>query len=83
MNDLIAALPLSENGEEMEKCVPLDKLTIEVAVYWQALVEYLQSNGDAKTNNHDDDTDDDDADSVDRVQDIICDLSAFCDYLTK
>lgn len=66
MDELIDALPLTTDGE-FEKCVEFSKLSVEVAVYWLALVEYLQ------------DIDDED----DRIQDVICDLSTFCNYVNE
>lgn len=64
VGDLIEALPLADT-DDFEKCVPFEKLTVEMAVYWLSLVEYLQQ------------TPDDD----DRIQDAICELSAFCNYV--
>ncbi|CAD7077192.1 unnamed protein product [Hermetia illucens] len=40
-DDLVATLPLEEDGE-YEKCVPFEKLTVEVTLFWLGLIEYLQ-----------------------------------------
>ncbi|XP_037942037.1 condensin complex subunit 3-like [Teleopsis dalmanni] len=42
LNDLIGCLPF-ESDCEFYRCVPLQKLSIEVSIYWQCLAEYLQS----------------------------------------
>ncbi|KAL7738641.1 hypothetical protein ACLKA6_006932 [Drosophila palustris] len=39
--DLIAQLPLSEDCE-LHRCVPHEKLTVELLLYWQCLSSYLQ-----------------------------------------
>ncbi|XP_036332520.1 condensin complex subunit 3 [Rhagoletis pomonella] len=40
--DLLACVPLEEEGE-MHRCVPHEKLSMEIALYWQCLTEFLQS----------------------------------------
>lgn len=65
-DEFVEALPLKANGE-FEKCIPFDKLTVDVAVYWLALVEYLHDNNDEE----------------DALQDVICDLSTFCNYVAE
>lgn len=73
---LIEALPLTPEGGEFEKCVPFDKLTMEITVYWLSLIEYLQSFGlDGDENDLDD--------GEDHLQNVICELSTFCNYLSK
>lgn len=76
VDKLIEALPLTSEGGEFEKCVPFDKLTVEITVYWLSLIEHLQSLGfDGNENDIDD--------GEDHLQHVICELSTFCDYLTK
>ncbi|XP_011181583.2 condensin complex subunit 3 isoform X2 [Zeugodacus cucurbitae] len=41
-NDLIACVPLDEDGE-MHRLVPYEKLSMEIALYWQSLTEFLQT----------------------------------------
>lgn len=69
VEELIKALPLTAEGE-IEKCIPFSELSVEMAVYWLSLIEFLQ-----EVNFESDDED--------RLQDAICELSTFCDYLTK
>ena len=38
---MLACLPLEEEGE-FHRCVPHDRLTLEVAIYWQGLSAFLQ-----------------------------------------
>lgn len=71
-----------DSGGEFDKLVPFEKLTVEAAVYWLSLIEYLQKNDISRKRSGDDD-DDEDAESVDRVHEVIGELSTFCDYLTK
>lgn len=59
-------MPLATEGN-FAKCVPFNKLSVEVAVYWLSLIEYLQT------------VDDDD----DRLEDTICELSTFCNYVAE
>uniref|UniRef100_W8B3V5 Condensin complex subunit 3 n=1 Tax=Ceratitis capitata TaxID=7213 RepID=W8B3V5_CERCA len=40
--DLLACVPLEEDGE-MHRCVPYEKLSMEIALYWQCLTEFLQA----------------------------------------
>lgn len=83
IDELIEALPLDSSGE-FDKLIPFDKLTVEAAVYWLSLIGYLQKNDiSRKRLGDDDDDDDEDAESLDRVHEVICELSTFCDYLTK
>lgn len=83
VDELIEALPVHGNGD-FEKCVPFEQLTVEVAVYWRSLIEYLQTNGDSKRRSLDDGDDDyGDTEAVDRVHEVIGELSTFCEYLTK
>lgn len=79
---LIEALPLDSSGE-FDKFIPFDQLTVEAAVYWRSLIEYLQTVDNPKSKHDDDFDNDDDADSVDRVHEVIGELSTFCDYLSK
>lgn len=51
-------------------CIPFEKLTVELAVLWLAVVEFIQQT----------DTNEDDED---QLQHVICELSVFCEYLTK
>lgn len=69
IDKLIEALPLNSDGE-FERCIPFDKLTVEVAVYWLALIEYLQQL-------------DPNEDLDDRLGDCVCELSTFCNYLAQ
>lgn len=62
-------MPLSANGEFV-KCIPFDQLTVELAVFWLGIVEYVQEI----------DTNEDDED---QLQHVICELSTFCEYLSK
>ncbi|XP_039954623.1 condensin complex subunit 3 [Bactrocera tryoni] len=41
-DDLIACVPLDEDGE-MHRLVPYEKLSMEIALYWQCLTEFLQA----------------------------------------
>ena len=41
-DDLIAWVPLDEDGE-MHRLVPYEKLSMEIALYWQCLTEFLQA----------------------------------------
>lgn len=51
-------------------CIPFEKLTVELAVLWLAIVEFIQQT----------DTNDDEED---QLQHVICELSIFCEYLSK
>lgn len=62
-------LPLSTSGEFV-MCIPFEKLTVELIVFWLAIVEYVQQT----------DTNEDDED---QLQHVICELSVFCEYLSK
>lgn len=55
------------------KCVPFDKLKVEMIVYWATLIEYIQS---AEFEAIEDD-------DHGCMQQIICDLSTFTEYLSK
>lgn len=66
---MIDPLPLYSEGGEFGNCVPFEKFTLEISVYWATLIEYLQS------------IDDDDEDHP--FHERVCDLSTFCDYLNK
>lgn len=80
VDELIKALPIASSGV-FDKFIPFDQLTIESAVYWRSLIEYLQNNDiSRKENDYDDDENDE---TVDRVNEIIGELSTFCDYLAK
>lgn len=46
-------------------------MTVELVVYWLSLVEYIQE------------TDNNQSEEDDQLQDIICELTTFCEYLTK
>lgn len=80
VDELIKMLPVASSGE-FDKFIPFDQLTLETAIYWRSLIEYLQCNDIARKQNDYDD--DEDAEPVDRVNEIIGELSTFCDYLTK
>lgn len=71
MDELIAVLELAdETNREMgrfERCVPLRVLSIEKAIYWLALIEYLQSS--------------DQIDSDEKLMEVVCDLTYYCEYL--
>lgn len=69
IDELIAALPFAQSTDPTadEKVIPIQNLTIEGALFWMSLVEYIQ-----KKNDEDD-----------RLEDVICDLSTFCDYVEK
>lgn len=69
IDSLIERLPLSTNGEFV-KCIPFEKLTVELIVYWLSIVEFIQ-----KTDTNEDEED--------QLQYAICELTVFCDYLTK
>ncbi|XP_055916686.1 condensin complex subunit 3 isoform X2 [Eupeodes corollae] len=43
--DLVNCVPLEEDGE-FHKCIPHDKLSIEVTLYWQCLIEHLSNTMD-------------------------------------
>lgn len=66
---MLDQLPLSTSGEFIT-CIPFEKLTVELAVFWLAIVEFIQQI----------DTNEDDED---QLQHVICELSTFCDYLSK
>lgn len=66
---MLDQLPLSSSGEFVT-CIPFDKLTVELAVFWLAIVEFIQQT----------DTNEDDED---QLQHVICELSTFCEYLSK
>lgn len=72
---LTACLPLTPEGGEFGKCIPFEVLTVELAVYWAASIEYLQSIANQTDINADDDDE--------HLQKYICELSTFCDYLMK
>ncbi|XP_053966017.1 condensin complex subunit 3 [Anastrepha ludens] len=40
--DLLACVPLEKDGET-HSCVPYEKLSMEIALYWQCLTEFLQA----------------------------------------
>lgn len=63
-------MPLANNGDFV-KCIPFEKLTVELVVYWLSLVEYIQ-----ETDINEDEEDD-------QLQHVICELTTFCEYLTK
>lgn len=45
IEDIIQVLPLATTAttnNQFEKCVPFEKLTIEMAVYWLSVIEYLR-----------------------------------------
>lgn len=70
IDELLGQLPLTNNGDFV-KCIPFEKLTVELVVYWLSLVEYIQetdANGDEED---------------DQLQNVICELTTFCEYLTK
>lgn len=52
-------------------CIPFEKLTVELAVFWLAVVEFVQQ------------TDTNEEDDEDQLQHVICELSTFCEYLSK
>lgn len=66
---MLDQLPLSTSGEFVT-CIPFEKLTVELTVFWLAIVEYVQQT----------DTNEDDED---QLQHVICELSTFCEYLSK
>lgn len=76
-------LPLSANGE-FKTCIPFKQLTVELAVFWLSIVEYVQ-HIDANVNNTagGGGGDDDDEEVEDQLQNVICELSTFCEYLSK
>lgn len=71
VDELIAVLELAEETNReigrFERCVPLRVLSIEKALYWLALIEYLQKS--------------DRIESDEKLMEVICDLTYFCDYL--
>lgn len=69
IDNLLDQLPLSASGDFV-KTIPFDQLTVELAVYWLAIVEFIQQT----------DTNEDDED---QLQHVICELSTFCEYLSK
>lgn len=69
IDHLLDQLPLSTSGEFIT-CIPFEKLTVELTVFWLAIVEYIQQT----------DTNEDDED---QLQHVICELSTFCEYLSK
>lgn len=74
---MIDQLPLKSEGDELVKCVPFEKLTVEICVFWCALIEYSQSIPINETN------DINNNDHEDHGQKFICDLSTFCEYLNE
>lgn len=69
---MLEQLPLAPEGE-FARCIPFPSLTVELAVYWLALVEFIQKM----------DTSIEDADVEGQLQYAICELSSFCEYLSK
>lgn len=69
IENLLEQLPLSKAGG-FTKCIPFEKLSVEIIVYWLALVEYIQQT-------------DTNEDEEDQLQYVICELSTFCEYLTE
>lgn len=49
----------------MEKVIPFKKLSLENAVYWKTLIEFIQI-----TDSYED-----------RIEEVVCDLSSFCKYV--
>lgn len=79
-------LPLSATGD-IKNCIPFDQLTVELAVFWLSIVEYVQhidaiANDDAAAAAAGG-TDDDDDEVEGQLQNVICELSTFCEYLSK
>lgn len=62
---LLAQLPLQ--GSEGERLIPVEKLTVENAIYWRSLIDYVK-NTEALEQRH---------------TDVISDLGTFCDYIKK
>lgn len=52
---------------DQAKCVPLDKLTVERSLYWFSLAEFCSNNDDFE----------------DHLENVLPDLSIFCDYVTR
>lgn len=52
---------------ELASCMPLEMLTVESSLYWFCLAEFCSK--------HDD--------HVDRIEEILPDLSVFCSYVTR
>lgn len=48
-------------------CIPLDRLTVESSLYWFCLAEFCST--------HDD--------YVDRIDEILPDLTIFCNYVSR
>lgn len=57
----------SEAGAELNKCIPIDRLSVESSLYWLALIEFVSA---------DEDRDDD-------LERILPELSTFCRYMNK
>lgn len=70
IDELLSQLPLSNTGD-YTKCIPFEKLTVEMVVYWLSMVEYIQE------------TDANEEDEDEQLLQVICELSTFCEYLTK
>ncbi|KAJ6635929.1 Condensin complex subunit 3, partial [Pseudolycoriella hygida] len=65
-NNLIKVLPLIEDdSQNFHKCPHLDKLTIELSVFWVSLIEFLQSD-DSK---------------CEYLEHIVPDITAYCNYI--
>lgn len=86
IDHLLDQLPLSSAGD-FKKCIPFERLTVELAVFWLSIVEYVQqidANNDNSCGGGGGSVDDDDENEVeDQLQHVICELSTFCEYLSK
>lgn len=52
---------------DFTSCIPLDRLTVESSLYWFCLAEFCST--------HDD--------YADRIDEILPDLSVFCNYVSR
>lgn len=67
---------------DFKNCIPFEQLTVELAVFWLSIVEYVQ-HIDATANDTAGDVVDDDDEVEGQLQNVICELSTFCEYLSK
>lgn len=71
VGELIASLPLHtvHSDADLAKCIPLDQLSVESALYWHALIEHVRA--------------EDEEHGSDELDAILPEMSTFCVYIAR